>query len=93
MTEEQDHAKGESEGEDLGAPVVQLLDHVVPVSPNFGARVSRAIERRVLAADATSFGILAPFAALLELLKAVFEGLGIVDKDPDVPEPRSENQG
>ncbi len=88
MTEDKNQSSGPSEPEDLGTPIVQLLNHAVPVSPNFHSRISRAIERRVLAADATQFGILAPLSALLELVKAVFEGLGIVDAASDVHNPR-----
>lgn len=75
----------ESEGtdgqEELGAPIAQLLAHSLPVESGFQARVGRGIERRILAADATRFGVLGPITALLELLRAFFEGLGLVDSE------------
>ena len=77
-------------GPDLGEPVAALLTHEIPVSPGFRARVSRSIERRLLAADATHFAMVGPFATLLELLRALFEGLGLVDSGPDRPTEQPE---
>lgn len=85
---EDDNAHGnQSDSEDLGVPVTLLRDHAVPVPPHFRARVVRSIERRVLAADAAQFGFLAPFSALIELLRAVFEGLGLIDTEPEASPP------
>jgi len=84
MSENDGADRSESpETDDWGAPVTQLRDHVVPVSPQFRARVHRSIERRILAANATQFGMLAPITALLELLRAIFEGLGLMDDTLD----------
>lgn len=88
---DQEYTSGtNSADDDLGAPVAQLLDHTVPVAPEFRARVGRSIERRVLAADATLFGLLAPLETLVELLRAIFEGLGLIDADDPSSAPSSE---
>ena len=78
--------------EDLGAPVLQLMEHSVPVSSGFRSRVSRSIERRLLAADATHFGVVGPFATLIELLRALFEGLGLIGPDAGTAESNAEER-
>ena len=80
MTDDVDEADPNLGSENLGEPIAQLAVHVVPVSTGFRGRVGRAIERRVLAADATRFGVLAPFEALLELMRMIFESLGLLDR-------------
>jgi hypothetical protein len=85
-----DNADGiDSDTEDLGAPVALLKDHAVPVPPHFRGRVVRSIERRVLAADVAQFGFFAPFSALMELLRAVFEGLGLFETESKMSSPAS----
>lgn len=76
--------------EDLGPPIGQLLGHSLPVESGFRARVGRGIERRILAADATRFGVLGPITALLELLRALFEGLGFVGHETAEEAPADE---
>ena len=76
--------------EDLGPPIAQLLAHSLPVESGFQARVGRGIERRLLAADATRFGVLGPITAFLELLRAFFEGLGLVGHDGAADSPPAE---
>ncbi|MDH4065238.1 MAG: hypothetical protein OEW19_12625 [Acidobacteriota bacterium] len=63
---------GEDPG-DLGAPVEALRDLALDVGGEFGPRVRRRIERRVLGSDLVELAWTAPLTVVLELLRAPFE--------------------
>lgn len=60
--------------EDLGERITLLANHSVPAPTYLMSRVRGSIFRRTLAGDFTRFAAWGPFTALMELLKALFEG-------------------
>jgi hypothetical protein len=60
----------------LGPPVAELRDFALPVDPTFVRGVERTIERRKLAGELVGLTAVAPWEALLALLRIPFEWLG-----------------
>ena len=60
--------------EDLGKPITLLANHSVPAPSHLVSRVRGSIFRRTLVGDFTRFAAWGPFTALMELLRALFEG-------------------
>lgn len=58
---------------DMGEPVVELRDLSLSVTDQFGRRVHRGIERRILAGEFIALAWTAPMMILLELLRMPFE--------------------
>ena len=67
---------------DLGEPIAELAEHVVPAPSHLLRRVRSSIFRRTLAADVTRLATWGPWTAFLELLKALFDSLGLADRAP-----------
>lgn len=65
-----------AEDDDLGRPVTQLRDLSLGVEHQFGARVRRRIERRVLAGEFLEMMWTAPLTMLLEFLRWPFDLFG-----------------
>jgi hypothetical protein len=58
---------------EMGEPVVELRDLSLSADDEFGRRVRRRIERRILAGEFIGLAWTAPVMMLLELLRVPFE--------------------
>lgn len=58
---------------DMGEPVVELRDLSLSANDQFGRRVHRRIERRILAGEFIALAWTAPMMMFLELLRVPFE--------------------
>lgn len=78
MTPEPPPPNGESESDmdDLGQPVAELLDLRLEVPDRFGRQVRGRIERRLVAGEFLGLAWAAPIMMFLEFVRMPFEAFG-----------------
>jgi hypothetical protein len=65
----------DTDAEQLGPPVRELLELDEPAPPGLLGRIHRAVQRRLFAGEVIDLALVAPFKVLLEFITAIFGAL------------------